>query len=119
MNNIELNNALNNGNLIERRHVAAFLAHINRRREVEEAARRQNEWFSFRMKNHAEKKKERKITPIPLHAFSALNIGECPICLIHMERSVVMTSCGHFFHNECLQQVKRDECPFCKKNLTE
>jgi hypothetical protein len=50
--------------------------------------------------------------------------NECPICLIQMEKSVVL-HCGHRFHFECIaewhgNEVKSNKkpcCPYCRENI--
>jgi SNF2 family DNA or RNA helicase len=45
--------------------------------------------------------------------------GSCPICLDGLENgeATCMTSCGHAFHEACLEEVKkcRPECPNCRQ----
>lgn len=46
----------------------------------------------------------------------------CPICFDEYEsanRSIVVTGCGHFFHQKCLHQAMKVErrCPICRKAL--
>lgn len=49
--------------------------------------------------------------------------GSCPICLDELENgeAVSMTSCGHAFHEDCLEEVckTRPECPNCRQQITE
>ena len=49
--------------------------------------------------------------------------GCCPICLDGLENgeSTCMTSCGHHFHEECINDVRktRPECPNCRQRITE
>ena len=50
--------------------------------------------------------------------------NECSICLIQMEKSIVL-HCSHRFHLKCitewyesqLEMQKKPCCPFCRKNI--
>ena len=48
--------------------------------------------------------------------------GSCPICLDGLKNGEVtcMTSCGHAFHESCMQDVlkMRPECPNCRQHVT-
>jgi hypothetical protein len=48
--------------------------------------------------------------------------GSCPICLDGLKNGEVtcMTSCGHAFHESCMQDVlkMRPECPNCRQQVT-
>ena len=44
---------------------------------------------------------------------------KCPICLDELESETKETSCGHTFHNYCLDKwlETKNSCPLCRKNL--
>ena len=47
--------------------------------------------------------------------------GSCPVCLDGLENgeATCMTDCGHAFHEECLEEVRklRPECPNCRQQI--
>ena len=50
---------------------------------------------------------------------------DCPVCLVPMTENCVRTPCGHYFHQQCLEQYflvarepgKRARCPLCRGSL--
>jgi len=45
----------------------------------------------------------------------------CPICwevMFDSQKESKILPCGHAIHTICLQEYKRDKCPFCSKNIT-
>ena len=47
--------------------------------------------------------------------------GECSICLDTDKNDLIKTSCGHFFHDSCLQEWKQfnNTCPLCRYIISE
>jgi rubrerythrin len=44
----------------------------------------------------------------------------CPICIdLVSKETIQITFCGHIFHKECIDEVKRvkPECPICRKRI--
>lgn len=43
----------------------------------------------------------------------------CVICLEEMkkDKKIVMTSCAHFYHKECLEMAKENGCPICRREI--
>lgn len=44
---------------------------------------------------------------------------DCPICLSNITSDVMTTTCGHSFHNECINGWKTESpsCPVCRSIL--
>ena len=53
-------------------------------------------------------------TNVTLSYDSISTMDLCPICLDDMRWKVVVTRCGHQFHQECLQSWKQTSCPCCR-----
>lgn len=43
---------------------------------------------------------------------------ECAICLETLKRDASKLPCGHPFHTECIQNLRKKECPLCKRPFT-
>ena len=47
----------------------------------------------------------------------------CPICLEEFtkedQNKMVVTSCKHTFHKECLEKITLPQCPVCRRNIVE
>jgi hypothetical protein len=44
----------------------------------------------------------------------------CPVCLDLVNKETIqITFCGHIFHKECIEEVKKvkPECPMCRKRI--
>lgn len=44
----------------------------------------------------------------------------CPICLDLVNKDTIqITFCGHIFHKDCIEEVKKvkPECPMCRKRI--
>ena len=44
--------------------------------------------------------------------------SECSICFDTLDDKEIPLSCGHWFHKSCIQQIKKDTCPLCRKKLS-
>ena len=46
--------------------------------------------------------------------------NNCPICLeeIDCDKKAIELHCGHFFHRDCIKDIKGNSCPLCRGNLT-
>ena len=50
------------------------------------------------------------------------DVKECPICMneFKLNESTAITSCGHIYHNDCLNKwvakIKKNKCPICREN---
>ena len=40
---------------------------------------------------------------------------DCPICFYPLDEDVHTTECNHRFHNRCINQLTRNECPMCRQ----
>jgi len=40
----------------------------------------------------------------------------CSICLENNDE-LIKTPCNHYFHKNCINEIKRPNCPLCKKNI--
>ena len=48
---------------------------------------------------------------------TSMNLDDCPICLMSINNGLI-TSCGHNFHINCLQQwynIGNNTCPICRE----
>ena len=53
--------------------------------------------------------------------------GECPICLYNIitndqtarQSEIVVLSCQHVFHYDCISQIQNNTCPLCRKPIIE
>jgi len=55
-------------------------------------------------------RKERKLESFSSH--------ECPICMEEIDaESMVITNCGHHFHQECFNKIRTNSCPTCRKQI--
>lgn len=49
------------------------------------------------------------------------DVKECPICMneFQLNESTSITSCGHIYHNDCLNKwiskIKQNKCPICRE----
>lgn len=41
----------------------------------------------------------------------------CSICLEPLKQNLILTDCTHIFHQACLSQCNKRECPLCRSNL--
>jgi|688.fasta_scaffold241506_2 hypothetical protein len=41
----------------------------------------------------------------------------CSICLDNNDNELIKTPCNHYFHKDCINEIKRPTCPLCKKNI--
>lgn len=45
-------------------------------------------------------------------------VHECPICMEEIDaKSMVITNCGHHFHQECFNKIRTNSCPTCRKQI--
>jgi hypothetical protein len=52
-------------------------------------------------------------------------IVKCPICLCELEtcrmgyKNVIFTPSGHPFHPSCMRNLTKNECPVCRRSLSD
>ena len=45
--------------------------------------------------------------------------SQCSICLDNINDYVVKTCCAHYFHYDCIRQIKNNKCPMCRSTLND
>ena len=66
------------------------------------------------------RKRAKKIRSIKRN--NAIKENECPICQEQLTEDVIVLSCGHRFHNECIENALRagyNSCPLCRRQIVE
>jgi hypothetical protein len=52
------------------------------------------------------------------HMISAKKLEECSICFNQLtDGDVILLTCGHMFHCECMSCCRTPQCPLCRKRL--
>lgn len=52
------------------------------------------------------------------HLISSKKQEECSICLDELtDGNVILLTCGHMFHSECMSSCRTPQCPLCRKQL--
>ena len=84
----------------------------------------------FENRSNQDRRLQRRMSQDVLISLDSIGINQieeleilCPICLDGLkkeEMGVHKTSCGHYFHKECLREwrVEHRTCPNCRSNLT-
>lgn len=61
--------------------------------------------------------KQNIVIPDDLKPVNLNKPEDCCICLESMSEKCRKLSCGHFFHDNCLSEIKKMECPLCRKEI--